>query len=134
MGPTAEDISAFSGRKALEPLRIYVGLQSADTPEARAKLALEELKRVGGFERSVLIVLTPTGTGWIDPAALDSVEYLHDGAVASVAVQYSYLASWLYLLAGPVYGADTARALQGDLRLLDHASQGEATEALSARS
>jgi uncharacterized membrane protein len=110
-GPTRDHISAFTGRAALQPLRVYVGLRSADTPEARAKLALEELKRVGGFERSVLIVLSPTGTGWVDPAAIDSVEYLHDGAVASVAVQYSYLASWLYLLADPGYGADVARAL-----------------------
>ena len=99
-GPTREDISAFSGRRSLEPVRVYVGLRSADTLEARAKLALEELKRVGGFERSVLIVVTPTGTGWVDPAAMDSVEYLHDGAVASVALQYSYLGSWLYLLVG----------------------------------
>src|SRR5262245_4519893 len=110
-GPTREDISAFSGRGGREPVRVYVGLRSAETPEARAKLALEELKRVGGFERSVLIVITPTGTGWVDPAALDSVEYLHGGAVASVALQYSYLGSWLYLLAGADYGADAARAL-----------------------
>lgn len=110
-GPTRQDIGAFSGRQSLEPVRVYVGLRSADTLEMRAKLALEELKRVGGFERSVLIVITPTGTGWVDPAALDSVEYLHDGAVASVALQYSYLGSWLYLLAGADYGADAARAL-----------------------
>jgi uncharacterized membrane protein len=110
-GPTREEISTFSGRNSLEPIRVYVGLRSAETPEARAKLALEELKRVGGFERSVLIVVTPTGTGWVDPAALDSVEYLHDGAVASVALQYSYLGSWLYLLAGVDYGADAARTL-----------------------
>ena len=56
-------------------------------------------------------MVTPTGTGWVDPAAIDSVEYLHDGTVASVAVQYSYLASWLYLLVDPGYGADVARAL-----------------------
>jgi len=110
-GPTREDISAISGRRALEPVRVYVGLRSAGTPEVRAKLALDELKRVGGFERSVLIVVTPTGTGWVDPAAIDSVEYLLDGAVASVALQYSYLASWLYLLVEPGYGADSARAL-----------------------
>lgn len=110
-GPTREDISSLSGREALEPVRVYVGLRSADRPELRAKLALEELKRVGGFERSVLIVVTPTGTGWVDPAALDSVEYLHNGAVASVALQYSYLASWLYLLVDPGYGSDVARAL-----------------------
>jgi uncharacterized membrane protein len=110
-GPTRQDISAFSGKAALEPVRVYVGLRSADKVELRARLALDELKRVGGFERPVLIVVTPTGTGWVDPAALDSVEYLHDGAVASVALQYSYLASWLYLLAEPGYGADAARAL-----------------------
>jgi uncharacterized membrane protein len=110
-GPTREEISALSGRRSLEPVRVYVGLRSADTLEARAKLALEELKRVGGFDRSVLIVVTPTGTGWVDPAALDSVEYLHDGAVASVALQYSYVGSWLYLLVGADYGADAARAL-----------------------
>src|SRR5262249_10903766 len=65
-GPTRADITNFSGRDALQPVRVYVGLRSADTPEMRAKLALEELKRVGGFERSVLIVVTPTGTGWVD--------------------------------------------------------------------
>src|SRR5262249_17384096 len=110
-GPTREDISAFSGRGALEPIRVYVGLRSADTPELRARLALEELKRVGGVERSGLVVVAPIGTGWVDPAAMDTVEYLHDGAVASVALQYSYLASWLYLLVDPGYGADSARAL-----------------------
>src|SRR5262249_38059412 len=59
-GPTREQINTFSGRNALEPIRVYVGLRSAETTEARAKLALEELKRVGGFDRSVLIVITPT--------------------------------------------------------------------------
>jgi len=110
-GPSRDDIGAFSGRSALEPVRVYVGLRSAAAPQMRARLALEELKRVGGFERPVLIVITPTGTGWVDPAALDTVEYLHDGAIASVALQYSYLASWLSLLVEPDYGADAARAL-----------------------
>ncbi len=110
-GPSRDDISAFSGRGALTPVRVYVGLRSARTAEERARLALEELKRVGGFRRPVLIVVTPTGTGWVDPAALDSIEYLHDGDVASVALQYSYLASWLYLVIAPGYAADSARAL-----------------------
>lgn len=110
-GPTREAISAFSGSQSLQPIRVYVGLRSARELDARAKLALEELKRVGGFERPLLIVVTPTGTGWVDPAALDSIEYLHHGAVASVALQYSYLGSWLYLLMGADYGVDAARAL-----------------------
>lgn len=110
-GPSAAVIGAFTGRAAREPLRVYVGLAGGHTAKARARLALEELKRQGGFERSVLIVITPTGTGWVDPSAMDAVEYLHDGDVASVAVQYSYLSSPLSLLTQPEYGAETARAL-----------------------
>jgi uncharacterized membrane protein len=110
-GPSAAEISAFTGKPALEPLRIYAGLNSAPTANERAALALEEMKRVGAFERSVLLVATPTGTGWLDPSAVDTLEYLHHGDVATVAVQYSYLASWLSLLVEPAYGAETAEAL-----------------------
>lgn len=109
--PSRQDISAFTGRQATEPLRVYVGLRSAETPQERARLALEELKRINAFDRSVLVLITPTGTGWIDPPAIDTLEYLHDGDVATVAVQYSYLASWLSLLVEPEYGGETARAL-----------------------
>jgi uncharacterized membrane protein len=109
--PTAAQISAFTGRPAQNPVRVYVGLRGADTPRERAKLALEELKRQGGFQRSTLIVITPTGTGWVDPAAMNTVEYLLDGDIASVAVQYSYLNSPLSLLFQPEYGAAAARAL-----------------------
>jgi uncharacterized membrane protein len=110
-GPTSQALRSFSGKDALEPLRIYVGLRSAETPEERAALALKELERQGAFERSVLIVAMPTGTGWIDPAAIDTVEYLHNGDIATVAMQYSYLESWLSLLVEPGYGAESARAL-----------------------
>lgn len=110
-GPNASEIKAQSGRDAMEPIRVYVGLRGAATPQARARLALEEMKRVGAFERSALVVVTPTGTGWIDPAAMDSLEYLKHGDVASVAMQYSYLNSPLSLLVQPDYGAEAARAL-----------------------
>ena len=74
-GPTSADISTFTGKPALEPIRVYVGLQSAATPKQRARLALEELKRAGGFDRSALVVVTPTGTGWVDAQGIDPVEY-----------------------------------------------------------
>lgn len=114
-GPAAAQIGAITGRPAQDPVRVYVGLRGRDTPQARAKLALEELKRQHGFDRSTLIVITPTGTGWIDPAAMDAVEYLCDGDVASVAVQYSYLNSPLSLLFQPEYGAAAARALFAEI-------------------
>jgi uncharacterized membrane protein len=110
-GPGGDEIAAFLGRRALDPLRVYVGLNAAEAPEERAALALRELQRVGGFERSALVVAVPTGTGWVDPASLDPLEYLLEGDVATVAVQYSYLESWVSLLVEPEYGVRTARAL-----------------------
>ncbi len=80
------------------------------TPTERARLALEELKRIGGFDRSVLVLITPTGTGWVDPGGIDSIEYLTHGDVASVAVQYSYLSSPLTMFVDPYTGRESARA------------------------
>jgi len=110
-GPSAADIESFSGTPALDPIRVYVGLNAANTPKERAELALEELKRVGGFERSVLVLIAPTGTGWVDPAGIESLEYLQRGDIASVAAQYSYLPSALSLMAKGAYGVETTRAL-----------------------
>ncbi|TVS08940.1 MAG: hypothetical protein EA417_21625 [Gammaproteobacteria bacterium] len=110
-GPTLEDLEAFHDAAVMKPIRVYVGLNSAETIEERAELALAELLRVDAFERSVLILATPTGTGWLDPSAMNPVEYLHRGDIASVAVQYSYLPSWMSLLAEPDLGAQTARAV-----------------------
>ena len=109
--PTAEEITAFAGAQALDPIRVYVGLNAAETPEEGARLALAEMERVGAFERSVLLIVIPTGTGWIDPAGITTVEYLHRGDVATVALQYSYLPSWLTLLSDAAYGGETADAL-----------------------
>lgn len=106
-----DDIARLAGTPAREPIRVYVGLPSGETVEDRARLALEELKRQGGFERAYLVIVTPTGTGWIDPASMDALEYLTGGDVASVAVQYSYLSSPLSLLAQQEYGSETAKAL-----------------------
>ncbi|MDS9466510.1 alpha/beta-hydrolase family protein [Paracoccus sp. MBLB3053] len=109
-GPRAAAIADFSGRQAKEPLRIYVGLAQDTLPERRAQIALEEMIRVGAFDRKVLVVASPTGTGWMDPASYDALEYMHDGDVATVAVQYSYLQSPLALIFETDSGLDQATA------------------------
>lgn len=109
--PDAEQISAITNRPALEPLRVYVGMGSAKDADARAQLALNEAIRIGAFERKVLVLATPTGTGWMDPSAHFPLETLLDGDVATIGVQYSYLPSWLSLLAVPEYGSESARAV-----------------------
>jgi len=114
--PTAREIAAVAGGEAMQPLRAYVGLNAADTTEDRAALAVAELDRIGGFGRSILVVAMPTGTGWLDPAAVTTLEYLHRGDVATVALQYSYLQSWISLLVEPEYSAEAGRALFSAVR------------------
>jgi uncharacterized membrane protein len=60
----------------------------------------------------VLIVASPTGTGWIDPGLQDPVEYMHDGNIATVVAQYSYLQSPLALILETSTGLEQATALQ----------------------
>lgn len=109
--PTSEEISAFFDGPVQDPVRVYVGRRSAETAEERAELALRELIRAGGFERSALVVVVPPGTGWMDPGAHDTLDFMLGGDVATVAVQYSYLTSMLALVAHPDYGIDQARVL-----------------------
>ena len=110
-GPTPAELEAFSGQAAQEPVRAYVGLVSAEDVADRAALAARELERAGGFDRSVLAVVTTTGTGWVDPAASDSLEYEFNGDTAMVAMQYSYLPSWMSFLVDQVKARDAGRAL-----------------------
>ncbi|TDC49847.1 hypothetical protein E1212_17125 [Jiangella ureilytica] len=98
-GPTVDELTAFSGEPALDPVRAYVGMDSAETPAGLASLAVRELERAGGFDRAVLVVVTTTGTGWVDGAAADALEYLYNGDSAIVALQYSYLPSWISFVA-----------------------------------
>ena len=65
-GPSAADLGAFSGRPAPTPVRIYTGLASTEDVGDRAALAVRDLERAGSFDRSALVVVTTTGTGWVD--------------------------------------------------------------------
>ncbi|WP_405167471.1 alpha/beta hydrolase [Nocardia sp. NBC_01499] len=96
--PTAADITRVTGKPAREPIRVYTGLQSANGPEAQAELAAAELERTGAFDRKALVVVTTTGTGWVDSTSAESVEMMYGGDTAIVATQYSYLPSVLSFL------------------------------------
>ncbi|MEF3405121.1 alpha/beta hydrolase [Agromyces sp. CCNWLW203] len=100
-GPTVDDIEAITGADALEPVRVYVGVASAPTVEERAAIAVRELERTGGFERDVLVLATTTGSGWLEPQAVDAIEYLHGGDTAIVAIQYSHQPSFVSFLLNP---------------------------------
>jgi uncharacterized membrane protein len=97
-GPTVAQLTEFNKAPATEPIRAYAGVNSANGIRATAQLAADELERKGGLKRKLIGVATTTGTGWVNAAEADSLEYMYNGDTALVSMQYSYLPSWLSFL------------------------------------
>jgi uncharacterized membrane protein len=110
-GPTVQQLSRFSGKPAVEPIRAYAGLHSADGIKATAALAARELQRTGGLNRAVVAVATTTGTGWINEAEASALEYMYNGNTAIVSMQYSFLPSWLSFLVDQENARQAGQAL-----------------------
>lgn len=112
-GPSVEQLAEFNGREAVEPVRVFIGLGSGNDLRDNAQLAADELVRAGGLEREVIAVGATTGSGWTNKATVDTLEYMYNGSVASVAIQYSYLPSWVSFL------VDSERARQAGSALFE---------------
>jgi uncharacterized membrane protein len=97
-GPTRGELNEAAPGAAVAPIRVYVGLDSAEDAQARTDLAMAELRRTGAFDREALVVVTTTGRGWVNSVAAASIELVYGGDTAIVATQYSYLPSWLSFL------------------------------------
>ncbi|SDK88551.1 alpha/beta hydrolase [Streptomyces indicus] len=117
-----DQITEFTGKPAKDPVRVYI---SSTAPEAfqedepfaaQARLAVRELKRTGAFDRKVLTVAGTTGSGWIDANVVQSLEYMYGGDTATVAVQYSYLPSWVSFLVDKEKAGKSTRALVDAVR------------------
>jgi uncharacterized membrane protein len=91
--PVIEDVL---GEPAEQPIRTYVGYNSEPLYQTgRAELALAELERTGAFDRSYLLLINPTGTGWIDGTMIEAAELLTRGDIASCCIQYGRFPSFL---------------------------------------
>jgi uncharacterized membrane protein len=78
------------------PIRAYVGFNSQPLyPTGRAELALAELDRTGAFDRSYLLLVSPTGTGWVDHTLIETAEFLTRGDIATCTIQYGRYPSFL---------------------------------------
>ena len=107
------DLSAAAGldREVQEPIRVYAGLDSDDDLDELASLVVDELDRTNAWDRSVLVVVTTTGTGWVDPASAAAVEMMWGGDSAIAAMQYSYLPSWVNFVGDRATPVAAGRAL-----------------------
>jgi hypothetical protein len=94
---TPELITQVMGEPALaHPIRTYVGFNSEPLYQTgRAELALAELERTGAFDRSVLLLISPTGTGWVDHTLVEAAELLTRGDIATCCIQYARYPSFL---------------------------------------
>jgi uncharacterized membrane protein len=94
---TPELIEEVMGEPAVaHPIRAYVGFNSEPLYQTgRAELALAELDRTGAFDRSVLLLVSPTGTGWVDHTLIETAELLCRGDIATCCVQYGRYPSFL---------------------------------------
>ena len=97
---TRQEIAEVTGapiEQVKSPVRAFAGLASGQTVGVRVDLVMEDLARLGAFERSVLCVASPTGSGYVNYVAAETLEYLTRGDCATVALQYSLRPSFLSL-------------------------------------
>jgi uncharacterized membrane protein len=94
---TPELIEQVMGEEArAHPIRTYVGFNSEPIYQTgRAELALAELDRTGAFDRSHLLLVSPTGTGWVDHTLIETAEFLTRGDIATCCIQYGRYPSFL---------------------------------------
>lgn len=113
--PTPNEIARATGANdTKQPIRSYVGLQMSEDLNEQADMAVQEMKRAGGFDRQAIQIIITTGTGWTAPKSTTPFEYLFDGDTATVAIQYSYLPSWVSFL------VDRERAQAAAYQLTSH--------------
>ena len=93
----AADIAHVMGDPARQPIRVYASLECAASASERAALLLAEIDRTKALERPVFVLFSPTGSGYVNYVATETLEYLTRGNCASAAIQYSVLPSALSL-------------------------------------
>lgn len=97
MALTANEITTLMQQPAIDPIRIVGGYESANTIEERVDLMIDDMNRLGAFERSMIAVGSPTGVGYFNYSIAEALEYLTLGDCAIVVPQYALVPSALAL-------------------------------------
>ncbi len=113
-----EQITEIMGEPAKQPIRVYASLESADSEMERAQVLLAEIDRTGALDRSVFALFSPTGSGYVNYVACETLEYLTRGDCASACIQYSVLPSALSLNKVSMGTRQTKMVINGILQRL----------------
>jgi len=94
---TSDMIETALGEPAkATPIRVFVGYNSEPMYSmGRTEMAIAELERTGAFDRANLLLVSPTGTGWVDQTMIESAEFLAKGDIATCLIQYGRFPSFL---------------------------------------
>jgi len=78
------------------PIRVFIGYNSEPMYSmGRTEMAMAELERTGALDRANLLLVSPTGTGWVDQTMIESAEFLAKGDIATCLIQYGRFPSFL---------------------------------------
>ena len=120
---TREEIDEVMGEPSVaDPIRVFVGLDSAAEVEDRVDLVMDELVRTGAFDRKVLCFASPTGSGYVNYVLAEALEYMTLGDCAIATMQYSMLPSSMSLTRTGLaveQNRDLMHAITGYLRGMD---------------
>lgn len=120
MALSREEIAEVMGEPAVaDPIRVFVGLDTAPEVEDRVDLLMDELVRTRAFERKVLCFASPTGSGYINYVLAEALEYMTRGDCAIATIQYSMLPSSMSLTRTGIaveQNRDVMHAVTGYLR------------------
>ena len=111
-GPHADELTA--AQRPARPRNPSGSTPACKPPtpmRAGSRVLLSELQRTKAFERKLLVIIPTTGTGWVDPVAARSIESMYNGDTALVAMQYSYLPSWISFLADQRKSVEAGKAM-----------------------
>ena len=92
---STDEIEQVMGEVVAEPVRAVIPREGSVAD--RAELAVKELEALGGLDRSIICVASPTGVGYVNYVMAEALEYLARGDCAVVVPQYAYVPSALAL-------------------------------------
>lgn len=91
-------------------VRVY-GDYPHDDATTSARRTVDALASTGGFARSVVAIMIPTGSGWVDPKEVEALEAANGGDIASVSLRYSSAPSAAVMLMHRDRAEESAKAL-----------------------
>jgi uncharacterized membrane protein len=96
----------------LGAVRVYAAQRPDESLHERAERVADDLVARGGLTKGRVVVMVPTGSGWVDPAAVDGFERRFGGDVALVGMQYAATPSWVAFLFQRASAEQGARELE----------------------